>query len=176
MNTLNVGCFSTDYFLLGFSVKNITLVLFVYVMRKLIGLLMLLFLLSGCFETSLVMGPAIGGAQGKLAQSSISTAFSYAIKYETGKYPIQHVLKQQKEKAVKILEQKKEKAVKTVSLIEEKILTTTNKIKHNLVKKPELRLVKANYKIIKAKITVLKIRTISKKIFIHKPRFSYLAR
>jgi hypothetical protein len=160
VNTLNVG-----YFPLGFSVKNITLVLFVYVMRKLIGLLMLLFLLSGCFETSLVVGPVIGGAQGRLAQSSISTALSYGIKYKTGKYPIQHILKK-----------KKEKAVKTVSLMEEKVLTTKNKIKHNLVKKPELRLVKENYKIIKAKITELKIRTISKKIFIHEPRFSYLVR
>ena len=156
--------------------------LFVYAMRKLIGLLILTFLFSGCFESSLVVGPAIGGAQGKLAQSSISTAFSYAIKYETGKYPIQHVLKQQKEKAVKILEQKKEKAVKTVSLIEEKVLTTTNKIKHNLVKEPEVKLVKANYKTIKtiktikAEITKLKIRTVSKKIFVHKPRFSYSAR
>jgi len=133
-------------------------------MRKSVALLISLFLLSGCFETSLVMGPAIGGAQGKLAQSSISTALSYGVKYKTGKYPIQHILKQ-----------KKEKAVKTVSLMEEKVLTTTNKIKIklNLVKKPELRLVKANYKIIKAKITKLKIRTISQKIFIHEPRFSY---
>ena len=136
-------------------------------MSRLIALLISLFLLSGCFETSLVMGPAIGGAQGKLAQSSISTALSYGVKYKTGKYPIQHILKQ-----------KKEKAVKTVSLMEEKVLTTTNKIKIklNLVKKPELRLVKANYKIIKAKITKLKIRTVSKKIFIHEPRFSYSAR
>ena len=46
----------------------------------------------------------------------------------------------------------------------------------NLVKKSEVRLVKVNYKTIKVKITKLKIRTISKKIFIHKPRFSYLAR
>ena len=165
MNTLNVGYFSTGYFPIGFSVKNTTLMLFVYVMRKLIGLLILLFLLSGCFETSLVMGPAIGGAQGKLAQSSVSTALSYGVKYKTGKYPIQHILKQ-----------KKEKAVKTTSLMEEKVLTTVNKIKHNLIKKPEPRLVKANYKIIKAKITKLKIRTISKKIFIHEPRFSYLAK
>jgi len=136
-------------------------------MRKLVALLISLFLLSGCFETSLVMGPAIGGAQGKLAQSSISTALSYGVKYKTGKYPIQHILKQ-----------KKEKAVKTVSLMEEKVLTTTNKIKIklNLVKKPELRLVKANYKIIKAKITKLKVRTISKRIFVHEPRFSYSAR
>ncbi len=139
--------------------------LFVYVMRKLVGLLILLFLLSGCFESTLIVGPAVGGAQGKLAQSSISTAFSYGIKYKTGKYPIQHILKQEKEKVVK-----------TVSLIEEKTLTTTSKIKHNLVKKPELRLVKANYKIIKAKITKLKIRTISKKMFVHEPRFSYSAR
>ena len=141
--------------------------LFVCVMRKLVALLISLFLLSGCFETSLVMGPAIGGAQGKLAQSSISTALSYGVKYKTGKYPIQHILKQ-----------KKEKAVKTVSLMEEKVLTTTNKIKIklNLVKKPELRLVKANYKIIKAKITKLKVRTISKRIFVHEPRFSYSAK
>jgi hypothetical protein len=165
VNTLNVGCFLTGYFPPGFSVKNITLVLLVYVMKKLIGLLMLLFLLSGCFETSLVMGPVVGGAQGKLAQSSASTALSYGVKYKTGKYPIQHILKQ-----------KKEKVVKTVSLMEEKALTTTNKIKHNLVKKPEVKLVKVNYKIIKAKITKLKIRNISKKIFIHEPRFSYSPR
>ena len=141
--------------------------LFVCVMRKSVALLISLFLLSGCFEISLVMGPAIGGAQGKLAQSSISTALSYGVKYKTGKYPIQHILKQ-----------KKEKAVKTVSLMEEKVLTTTNKIKIklNLVKKPELRLVKANYKIIKAKITKLKVRTISKRIFVHEPRFSYSAK
>ena len=139
--------------------------LFVYVMRRLIGLLVLLFLLSGCYESSLVIGPAIGGAQGKLAQSSVSTALSYGIKYKTGKYPFEYILKQ-----------KKEKAVKTVSLMEEKVLTTTNKIKHNLVKKPELRLVKANYKIIKAKITKLKVRTISKRIFVHEPRCSYSAR
>jgi hypothetical protein len=165
VNTLNVSCFSTGYFSLGFSIKNTTLVLFVYLMRKLIGLLILFFLLSGCFETSLVVGPAIGGAQGRLAQSSISTALSYGVKYKTGKYPIQHILKK-----------KKEEAVKTVSLMEEKALTTTNKIKHKLVKKPELRLVKENYKIIKAKITKLKIRTVSKKMFIHEPRFSYLPR
>ena len=117
MNTLNAGYFSTGYFSLGFSVKNTTLMLFVYAMRKLNGLLILLFLLSGCFETSLVMGPVIGGAQGRLAQSSVSTALSYGVKYKTGKYPIQHILKQ-----------KKEKAVKTASLMREKVLTTTDKL------------------------------------------------
>ena len=150
--------------------------LFVYAMRKLVGLLILLFLLSGCFESTLAVGPVIGGTQGKLAQSSTTTALSYGIKYKTGKYPIQHILKQKKEKTVKILEQKKEKSVKTVSLMEEKVLTTTNKIKHNPVKKAEVKLVKSNYKTAKAKITKLKIQTISKKIFAHKPRFSYSAR
>ena len=134
-------------------------------MRKLIGLLTSLFLLSGCFESSLIVGPAVGGAQGKLAQSSVSTALSYGIKYKTGKYPIQHILKQKKEKTVKI-----------ASLMGEKVLTTTDKIKHNLIKKPEVKLVKANYETIKAKITKLKVRTISKRIFVHEPRFSYSAR
>ena len=156
--------------------------LFVNAMRKLVGLLISFFLLSGCFETSLVMGPAVGGTQGKLAQSSVSTVLSYGIKKQTGKYPLQHILKEKKEEVVKNLEQKKEKAVKTVSLMKEKALTTTNKIKHNLVKKsevvkkPEVKLVEANNKTTKAKITKLKVRTVSKKIFIHEPRFSYLAR
>ena len=72
----------------------------------------------------------------------------------------------------------KEKAL----TIEEKVLTTANKIKHNLVKKsevvkkPEVKLVEANNKTTKAKITKLKVRTVSKKIFVHEPRFSYLAR
>ena len=134
-------------------------------MRKLIGLLISLFLLSGCFESSLVVGPVIGGAQGKLAQSSVSTALSYGVKYKTGKYPIQHILKK-----------KKEKTVKTASLMGEKILTKADKIKHNLVNKPEVKLIKANYETIKTKIAKLKIQTISKKIFVHEPRFSYLAR
>jgi len=156
--------------------------LFVNAMRKLVGLLISFFLLSGCFETSLVMGPAVGGTQGKLAQSSVSTVLSYGIKKQTGKYPLQHILKEKKEEVVKNLEQKKEKAVKTVSLMKEKALTTTNKIKHNLVKKsevvkkPEVKLVEANNKTTKAKITKLKVRTVSKKIFVHEPRFSYLAR
>ena len=156
--------------------------LFVNAMRKLVGLLISFFLLSGCFETSLVMGPAVGGTQGKLAQSSVSTVLSYGIKKQTGKYPLQHILKEKKEEVVKNLEQKKEKAVKTVSLVKEKALTTTNKIKHNLVKKsevvkkPEVKLVEANNKTTKAKITKLKVRTVSKKIFVHEPRFSYLVR
>ena len=146
--------------------------LFVNAMRKLIGLLISLFLLSGCFESSLVVGPAIGGTQGKLAQSSASAALSYGIKIKTGKYPIQHIIKQKKEKVVKTVSLIKEKALK----IEEKTLATTNKIKHNLVKKPEVKLVEANYKAIKAKINKLKMRIVSKKIFVHEPRFSYSAR
>ena len=98
--------------------------LFVNAMRKLVGLLISFFLLSGCFETSLVMGPAVGGTQGKLAQSSVSTVLSYGIKKQTGKYPLQHILKEKKEEVVKNLEQKKEQAVKTVSLIEEKTFLT----------------------------------------------------
>ena len=146
--------------------------LFVNAMRKLTGLLILLFLLSGCFESTLVVGPAIGGAQGKLTQSSISTVLSYGIKYKTGKYPFQHLLKQKKEEAVKTVSLIKEKAL----TIEEKTLATTNKIKHNLVKKPEVKLVKVNFKTIKTKNTKLKMRIISKKIFVHEPRFSYSAR
>jgi hypothetical protein len=62
-------------------------------MRNLIGLLLLGLFLSGCYTNSLVyVGPATGVVQGRTAESLISTSVNYAVKKQTGKSPIEHIL------------------------------------------------------------------------------------
>ena len=62
-------------------------------MRNLISLLLLGLFLSGCYTSSLVyVGPATGGINGRPAESLISTSVNYAVKKQTGKSPIEHVL------------------------------------------------------------------------------------
>ncbi len=66
-------------------------------MRNLTSLLLLGFFLSGCYTNSLVyVGPAATGiVQGRTAESLISTSVNYAVKKQTGKSPIEHVLTKQ---------------------------------------------------------------------------------
>ena len=65
-------------------------------MRNLIGLLLLGLFLSGCYTNSLVyVGPATGVVQGRTAETLISTSVNYAVKKQTGKSPIEHVLTKQ---------------------------------------------------------------------------------
>jgi len=65
-------------------------------MRNLTVLLLLGLFLSGCYTNSLVyVGPVTGIAQGKTAESLISTSINYTVKKRTGKSPIEHVLTRQ---------------------------------------------------------------------------------
>ena len=62
-------------------------------MRNLTSLLLLGLFLSGCYTNSLVyVGPATGVLQGRTAESLITTSVNYAVKKQTGKSPIEHVL------------------------------------------------------------------------------------
>ena len=72
-------------------------------MKHLSVLLLFFFLLSGCYQTSLapMLGPAAGASQGRIAHSAISSGISYGVKNQTGKYPIEHILKREKNKIVK---------------------------------------------------------------------------
>ena len=71
-------------------------------MQKTIVLFSLLFVLSGCYQTSLapMLGPAAGASQGRLAYSAASTGFSYGVKKTTGKFPVEHILKREKDKII----------------------------------------------------------------------------
>ena len=63
-------------------------------MRNLTSLLLLGLFLSGCYTSSLVyVGPAATGiVQGRTAESLVSTYVNYAVKKQTGKSPIEHIL------------------------------------------------------------------------------------
>ena len=72
-------------------------------MKFLTGILSLLFLLSGCYQTSLapMLGPAATASQGNLAYSAASTGLSYGVKHQTGKFPVEHIFQREKQKIVK---------------------------------------------------------------------------
>ena len=62
-------------------------------MKKILNLLCLLFLLNGCVESMALLGPASSVAGGgNIVQSSITTAASFGIKNQTGKYPMEHAV------------------------------------------------------------------------------------
>ena len=71
-------------------------------MKIFVGILSLIFL-SGCYQASLapMLGPAATASQGNLAYSAASTGFSYGIKNQTGKFPVEHLFKREKQKIVK---------------------------------------------------------------------------
>tara|TARA_B100000427_G_scaffold19453_1_gene14892 strand:+ start:1864 stop:2211 length:348 start_codon:yes stop_codon:yes gene_type:complete len=62
-------------------------------MRKIIGLILAGFMLSGCYASSLTyVGTGAGIIQGKSIQSAAAQATSIAVKQRTGKSPIEHIL------------------------------------------------------------------------------------
>ena len=65
-------------------------------MRKILGLLITLFLLNGCAESVALLGT--GASNGKIFQSSFNSVISYGVKKQTGKTPIEHAIAYAEEK------------------------------------------------------------------------------
>ena len=62
-------------------------------MKKILGLLLGLLLLTGCAESLALLGPtstAVTG--GNIAQSAFSSAVNYGVKKQTGKSPMEHAI------------------------------------------------------------------------------------
>jgi hypothetical protein len=62
-------------------------------MKKILGLLLGLALLTGCVESLALLGPsstAITG--GNIAQSAFSSTVNYGVKKQTGKSPMEHAI------------------------------------------------------------------------------------
>ena len=97
-------------------------------MKHLSVLLLFFFLLSGCYQTSLapMLGPAAGASQGRIAHSAISSGISYGVKNQTGKYPIEHILKREKNKIVK-----------KIDLIEKEVVEKSIYAKNTLIDKKD---------------------------------------
>ena len=82
-------------------------------MKKILGCLSALILLSGCAETVAMLGPASSALNGgKVYQSAVSSAISLGVKQQTGKSVSEHALtyiqdnnpEQKKEKCISFLE------------------------------------------------------------------------
>ena len=101
-------------------------------MKKILGLLLLGFLLSGCYTQSLTMvGPATGIAQGKVSESLLTSSLNHAVKSQTGKTALEHVLTKQQ---ISTIEDKKKKLnpceynFKLCSAVKDNIEKTRNKM------------------------------------------------
>ena len=74
-------------------------------MKKNFCLLLILTLLSGCFGSVALLGPAsttaASGASGHVARGAFTSTVSYGIKKTTGKLPIEHAVAYAEEKNVK---------------------------------------------------------------------------
>ena len=103
-------------------------------MKKLIGLLITLFALSGCANSLAFLGPASTSVTGgNVAQSIASSAASYGVKKQTGKTPSQHALayvqkhnpENKKEKCIEFIDATN---TKTCAAVKENLSETRKKI------------------------------------------------
>jgi hypothetical protein len=136
-------------------------------MRRLIGFPVLLFFLSGCYQASLapMIGPAAGVSQGRMAYSAVSTSISYGVKHKTGKYPIQHVFKREKDKIINKIVSIEKEVIKNSALVKEKIVSQKDNLKIKDKASKKLRWV----------LHVKEIKNVTQEeaFSANKPRYSY---
>tara|TARA_B100002051_G_scaffold14817_1_gene12088 strand:- start:349 stop:771 length:423 start_codon:yes stop_codon:yes gene_type:complete len=136
-------------------------------MKRFLGFAMLYITLSGCYQASLtpmmVAGPAAGATQGRLVSSLASTTFNYGVKEKTGKYPIQHLIKREKDKITK-----------KAALVEKNLIETKNEFKNKIEESSKKIINIKKEKTKKIYISANKIKKITKETFSsNKPRYSY---
>ena len=119
--------------------------------------------LSGCFASSLTLvGTGASASQGRVVQSSISSAFNYGVKQTTGKYPIEHIIIKEKQRLAKKVNNLEKKIIDGSK---QKIEPLKDNIKNNI-----------NDQIAKIYGNLFKVKTFATNNFKHKPRFSYKVR
>ena len=96
-------------------------------MKKILILLPLFFLLSGCAESIALLGTST--SNGKIVQSSLNSAISYGVKKQTGKTPLEHAIAYAEEKNP---EKKKETCISSFQITRSEFCTIVKKqIKSN---------------------------------------------
>ena len=134
--------------------------------------------LSGCYQASLgpvmnVAGPAAGAAQGRAISSTLSSGINYGIKHKTGKYPIEHILKREKDKIVNKVASLGDDAARTSTFIKEKVVKSTENFNN---KKDNLK-IKSREKARKLRwvLHVKEIKSVKQEEAFpaNKPRYSY---
>ena len=105
-------------------------------MKKILGLLLGLTLLTGCVQSLALLGPTSTAATGgNIAQSALSSAVNYSVKKQTGKSPMEHAIAYAEENNP---EKKKEPCLSFVektnseicALLKKQLKLTKSKIKH----------------------------------------------
>ena len=94
-------------------------------MKKILGFLLGLTLLTGCAESLALLGPtstAVTG--GSVAQSAFSSALNYGVKKQTGKSAVEHAMAYAEEKNLK---QKKEPCLSFAEKTNSEICAIVNK-------------------------------------------------
>tara|TARA_Y100000591_G_scaffold118962_1_gene101668 strand:+ start:30 stop:413 length:384 start_codon:yes stop_codon:yes gene_type:complete len=114
-------------------------------MKKIVSLLLLLTLTTGCAESLALLGPASTSVTGgNVVQSSISSAVSYGLKKQTGKSPMEHAIayaekhnpEKKKSKCISFLESTESELCQ---ILKKNISDTKNKIiKHKIVKSSKI--------------------------------------
>ena len=140
------------------------------VMKKILALAFLCIALSGCYQQSLTLvGPAAGASQGRLLQSSLTTAFNHTVKAKTGKTTLEHIFIREKEKALTKVASIEKKATKASIAVKKKMVEQREKFKAHkkIVKNEASKLVRV--------IGIKKIKMVSQKeaFSANKPRYSY---
>ena len=130
-------------------------------MKKILGLLLGLSLLTGCAESLALLGPtstAVTG--GNIAQTAFSSAVNYGVKKQTGKSPMEHAIayaeeinpEKKKEPCLSFAEKTNSEICaivkKQLELTKSKILMKskeksikdiTSSLKHNINKKSQIK-------------------------------------
>ena len=123
-------------------------------------------LLTGCFAESMTLvSTGAGASQGRIVQSSLSSAVSYGVKKTTGKFPIEHVIVRERKKIAKKSSDFEKKIIestkKKIEVSKEKILPIKDNIQNQVTKLND---------------NLFKVKTFATENFKHKPRFSYKLR
>ena len=134
--------------------------------KRIVFLLLSSMLLIGCFAESMTLvSTGAGASQGRLVQSSLSSAASYGIKKTTGKFPIEHIITREKQRIAKKTSELETKIIKgankQIKISKEKIMPVKNIV--------EKQITKLNN-------NLFKVKTFAVENFKHRPRFSYKTR
>ena len=112
-----------------------------------------------------MIGPVAGASQGRIAYSAVSTSISYGVKHKTGKYPIQHIFKREKDKIINKIVSIEKEVIKNSALVKEKIVSQKDNLKIKDKASKKLRWV----------LHVKEIKNVTQEeVFsANKPRYSY---
>lgn len=136
-------------------------------MKKVFLFIFLGIITSGCYQSSLtMMGPAAGASQGRMLQSSLTSAANYAIKQKTGKSTFEH-----------IFQREKDKIAEKVAHVEKKVLETSLSTKKKISEKSK-KIVKNSTPKVKWVLGLHEIKRVSQEeaFKANKPAYSYLSK